>query len=461
MRSMLGWNRVLAVAALGFSVSGCGVNGGASWIEAPPAAQYGGGAAELGNFASKTGDKIQHIVIIIQENRSFDNLFQGFPGADTQSYGYINTGAKVALQPVNLATKWSVAHSSYTYFQACDGQGSVPGTNCKMDGFNLEYVTCGISGHPPCPIKYPQYSYVPQSETKPYFAMATQYVLADHMFASNFDEGSFVAHQYLIAGQASRAVNSPKSQWGCPGGPKDTVLTETEKRTFGPAIQACFNNSTLGDELDGAGVSWRYYAAGKEDSWSAYQAIRQIYNGPDWSKDIVAPSTQFFTDIKKGQLAAVSWIAPTCKNSDHDNCDSNQGPHWVATLVNAIGQSQYWKSTAIFVVWDDSGGLYDHVPPKLVDYDGLGFRVPLLVISPYARQHYVSHVPYEFGSLLRFVEDHFGLAPLAPSDKRATSPAKDCFNFLQPPRKFKVIPTSLNERYFENEPIDSRVPDDQ
>ncbi len=176
---------------------------------------------------------------------------------------------------------------------------------------------------------------------------------------------------------------------------------------------------------------------------------------------MIGPSTQFFTDVKNGVLPAVSWITPTCKNSDHDYCDSNHGPHWVATLVNAIGTSQYWKSTAIFVVWDDSGGLYDHVPPKLVDYDGLGFRVPLLVISPYAKQNYVSHVHYEFGSILRYVEDHFGLAQLAPSDRRAISPAKDCFDFSQPPRNFNPIPTFLNETYFENEPIDRRVPDSE
>ncbi|MGA8533476.1 MAG: alkaline phosphatase family protein, partial [Candidatus Tumulicola sp.] len=338
------------------------------------------------------GSKIQHIVIIIQENRSFDNLFQGFPGADTQSYGYISSGAKVTLKPLGLASKWDLEHGSRGFFVACDGQGSYPGTDCKMDGFNLEWVRyCGQSGEPRCPIKYPEYSYVPQSETKPYFAMATQYVLADKMFASNFDEGSFVAHQYLIAGQASAAVDSPTySPWGCVGGRKDTVVTETQQRTYGHRIQACFNNMTLGDELDTAGISWRFYAINKDNDWSGYQAIRHIYNGPDWNTNIVAPSTQFFTDVKNGALPEVSWITPSCQNSDHDYCDSNHGPHWVATLVNAIGESQYWKSSAIFVVWDDPGGFYDHVPPKRVDYDGLGFRVPLLVISPYAKQHYVS-----------------------------------------------------------------------
>ena len=106
-------------------------------------------------------------------------------------------------------------------------------------------------------------------------------------------------------------------------------------------------------------------------------------------------------------------------------------------------KSKFWNSTAIFVQWDDWGGLYDHVPPPYVDYDGLGFRVPLLVISPYAKQDYVSHVQYETASVLRFAEDLFGLDQLAAADRRATSPAADCFDFSQRPRKFVRIKAPL------------------
>ena len=127
-------------------------------------------------------------------------------------------------------------------------------------------------------------------------------------------------------------------------------------------------------------------------AWSAYQAIKHIYYGDDWSKDVITPQTRFFNDVSNGTLPAVSRITPTCVNSDHAGCGSNTGPDWVASLVNAIGESQYWDSTVIFVFWDDYGGWYDHVPPKLVDYDGLGIRVPLLVVSAYARKGYVSHV---------------------------------------------------------------------
>ncbi len=115
------------------------------------------------------------------------------------------------------------------------------------------------------------------------------------------------------------------------------------------------------------------------------------------------------------------------------------GPKWVASVVNAIGKSKYWKSTAIFVFWDEWGGWYDHVPPVYEDYDGLGFRVPMLIISPYAKQNYVSHVQYEHGSMLRFAEDEFGLPQMAASDTRANSPAADAFDFTQKPQALQDV----------------------
>ena len=156
----------------------------------------------------------------------------------------------------------------------------------------------------------------------------------------------------------------------------------------------------------------------------------------------------------------MTWVTPTCANSDHSSCYSTTGPDWVAAVVNAIGESPFWTNTVIFVMWDEWGGWYDHVKPPYVDYDGLGFRVPLLVISPYAKRGYVSHVQYEHGSLLKFVEDRFGLARLAATDARANSLEKDCFDFSQPPRLFQPIPTNMRPADFEREP-NQRPPDTQ
>ena len=411
-------------------------------------------------FPPKGVSAISHIVIVFQENRSFDNLFQGFAGADVQPYGYTANGKKITLQPVSLAAPWDLGHNSVSFFAACDGQGSYPGTNCKMDGFNRENKTCGSRGEPPCPNQYPQYAYVPRSETQPYFTMASQYVLADRMFASNFDASSYVSHQYIIAGQAASTVNYPATTWGCDGGPKDTVPTVTQVRGYGPRLQACFDYPTLGDELDAAGISWGYYASSLEDGsgnlWNAYQAVKHIRYGSDWTADVISPQTRFFSDVKNGKMRTVSWIMPTCRTSDHASCGSTSGPHWVASIVNAVGKSKYWNSTAIFIMWDDYGGWYDHVAPPMVDYDGLGIRVPLIIVSPYAKQGYVSHTQFEHGSLLRFIEDRFNLPRLGATDARANSPADDCFNFSAPPRAFTPIPARLGPADFERFPPDPR-----
>jgi phospholipase C len=392
--------------------------------------------------------KITHVVYIVQENRSFDNLFQGYPGANTVSKGQNSYGQTIALQPTSLKTVYHIDHSAYGMFEACNGTGSIPGTDCQMNGFNNESSYGGPTN--------PQYVYVPHGESKPYFDMAREWVVADNMFQSQLDE-SFVAHQYVIAAQAQSSVDLPDSLlWGCAGGSYDVVSTITADRSLdGPYQQACFDYQTLGDELDQAHLPWRFYAArydndagGNGGTWSGYQAIRHIFKGPDWKKDVISPNWRFITDVRAGKLAKFTWITPECFESDHSECGGGYGPSWVSALVNTVGESKFWDSTAIFVQWDDWGGLYDHVPPPYEDYDGLGFRVPLLVISPYAKKKYVSHVQYETASVLRFAEDLYGLAHLAAADRRAASPAGDCFDFSQSPRPFVKINAPVGPGFF-------------
>ncbi|MGC1380264.1 MAG: alkaline phosphatase family protein, partial [Candidatus Baltobacteraceae bacterium] len=128
------------------------------------------------------------------------------------------------------------------------------------------------------------------------------------------------------------------------------------------------------------------------------------------------------------------------------------------SIVNAIGQSQYWDTTALVIVWDDWGGGYDHGPPPQLDYAGLGFRVPMIVVSPYAKQGYVSHTQYEFGSVVRFVEDVWNLGRLGTTDTRAAS-IDDVFDFSQQPRKFTKIQAKYSKQYFERQ-LPSNVPVD-
>ena len=407
------------------------------------------------NLHKRSSPKIQHVVIIMQENRSFDNLFYKYPGANTATSGFNSTGQRVELKPISLKANYELDHTSADFFAACNGYPA--GQNCTMNGFNKE----GVAGDS-IP-QNPQYGYVPHKQSKLYFDMAAQYVLADDMFASNIDM-SFASHQYIIAGQANSAVDIPLvAPWGCGGGLNDTVTTLEQDRSYGPTEFPCFDSTTLADEIDAASLSWRYYASGSTSPssyiWSAFQAISHVYNGPEWTTNVISPQSQFLTDVAGGKLATVTWIVPTCANSDHLGCLSDTGPEWVASLVNAVGESSFWPNTTIFVMWDEWGGWYDHVAPPYVDYDGLGLRVPLLMISPYAKQNYVSHMQYEHGSILRYIENNFGLGQLAASDTRANDPAVDAFNYSQAPRTFVPFPTKMKPDDFIKALPDTRPPD--
>lgn len=454
-------SRTLLLASL---LAGCSSSIGAVPIKYNP----NGYASMVDNlFQHASGiTKIKHVVIIIQENRTFNNLFMGYPGATTKTYGYLSTGAKVALEPAPLdESHFLLDYSLSAFLQQCNGTGSIPGTDCKMNGFDKVPWRCGSSEK--CPIKYPPYSYVPKSQVKPYWDMAKQYVLADQMYASNLDESSFTSHQYIVAAQAMKAYDWPLSKdWGCEGGRTDKVSMLGPQRQYPDGSEVvCFNDKSLGQEADEAGITWADYsvAAGSEEGgggWDGYQANRYVYKGRDWKRNNIHPPSQFLADVSAGTLRQITWITPTLTNSDHLGSHSSTGPMWVASLVNAIGQSKFWDSTAVFIFWDDPGGFYDPEPPAYVDYDGLGLRLPLLIISPYAKKGYVSHVHYEHGSILKFAEDVFGLPQLSASDTRATSPASDCFDFNQKPRKFVKIGSPLDIQYFIHQAPDLRPPDD-
>ncbi len=446
--SVLGWFSLGAsVAAL--SIAGC------SQTSLP----YMQSGTALRALDGTGAGKITHVVYIVQENRSFDNMFQGYPGANTVSEGKNSKGQTIKLTPSKLGAYYDIDHSAQAMFAACDGTGSLPGTQCRMDGFDKEFADGGPTN--------PQYVYVPHDQSKPYFDMAHEGVLADNMFQSQLDE-SFVAHQYIIAAQADWSVDLPGGRWGCGGGNFDTETTITKERTIAKkTIHPCYDYQTLGDELDKAKLSWRFYAAtygsassGDGAEWSGYMAVKHIRDGPDWKKNVISPNWQFITDVKAGKLANFTWITPVCDDSDHTNCPDDYGPSWVSALVNTVGKSKFWNSTAIFIQWDDWGGLYDHVPPPYEDRDSLGFRVPLIVLSPYARRDRIAKKQYETASILRFAEDLYGLGQLAPADRRATSPAGECFDFKQKPLPFVKIKAPYPPKFFmHNRPSDYFAPD--
>jgi phospholipase C len=406
--------------------------------------------------------RITHVVILIQENRSFDNVFNGFPGADTVTTGRGHDGRTIALRPVSFVYKADLEHTHRAALMEYDAG--------KMDGWDLEHVDSAQKGPNADTLAY---GYLPRNEVRLYWDLARRYALADRMFQPVFGP-SFAAHQYLIAGQSAHVVDNPdqgsSSQffWGCDSPPDARALVNNVP---GRGIFPCFTYSTLADQLDSHNVTWRYYAPRADQLgaiWSAFDAIRAIRYGPDWHTNIVTPETAVLNDINKNRLAQVSWVVPNATNSDHAYpppepsrsvaVATNKGPQWVGSIINAIGRSKYWPNTAIFVVWDDWGGWYDHVVPPRVDDDGLGFRVPLIVISPYAKQGYVSHVQHEFGSILHFTEERFALGNLGVSDVRADD-LSDCFDFTKPAQEFAALRTGIDAAYFERDPVSDDPPD--
>jgi phospholipase C len=417
-----------------------------------------GPGAESAAVTAPMADPIQHVVVIVQENRSFDNLFQGYPGANSRNFGYDSEGNKILLHEASLATTYDLDHS-HTGFETEWRSG-------KMNGFDLE-KNSGTT------IADPAYAYAPYAEVKPYWDMAREFALADEMFQSN--EGpSFPAHQFLIAGQSGHfSKTDPQpldprslgplamsenigalgltSAAGCDSAAEGGKVQTIDQNLFqnkqpsseapGAKVAPCVNYDTILDELVAKGRTWSYYTPSYGTLWDAPDAISHIRYKPALWKNVKVPETSIFADIAGGKLASLSYVIPRAIYSDHANVTSNRGPDWVATVVNAIGTSAYWKHTVVIVVWDDWGGWYDHVTPTILSAYGDGFRVPALVISPYAKQGYVSHQRRDFGSILRLVENHFALPSLGQNDAYNEA-FGDCLDFSKPPRAFVPIATA-------------------
>lgn len=452
---------VLACAVAAFGFAGCSGGGGAGSAVTPVRQA----AAVSSNGVSTK--YVKHIVIMIQENRSFDNLFATFPGADGATYGYTHTGKKIALKKHGLAAA-DVNHDWSTFEAECDLHGST----CKMDGFDLAKINGNNPGGTYA------YQYVDPAQIGPYWSIAQNYALLDHMFQTQ-GSGSFTAHQDLIAGgtaidDTNSLIDYPSEWkvWGCdaPANTHTSLITvdDTYKLNKGPKPCLTYPTGTIRDLLDAKHVPWKYYSplyhpktGGAGSLWNAFAAIDAVRNGPEWTTNISMPQTNIFNDITNGTLPAVSWVIPDQIYSDHPRTDkgTDKGPEWIASVVNAIGESPYWKTTAVVILWDDWGGFFDHVAPKRYGSGQLGFRVPVLVVSPYVAAGKISHVNFEFGSILKFVEQTFDLGSLGTTDVRAKS-LGDVFQFKKPARSFVKIPASLSPEYFLHlppsyEPVDT------
>lgn len=372
-------------------------------------------------------EKIEHVVFIIKENRTFDNYFGTFPGADGATSGTISTGEVIPLGPTGDRTPRDISHSYQSAITAIDGGAMdqfdlIPGGN--QDGDFLAYTQ------------------LTESDIPNYFALARYFTLGDAMFSS-LTGPSFPNHLYTVGAQSGGAINNPNQggTWGCDSDDTTTVQVMDESGNISRQFP-CFDFATLVDSLQNAGLTWKYYAPGQGQSgyiWSALDAISHIRFSDLWQQNVVPPS-QFITDAKNGNLPNVSWIV-VGNGSEHPPGSSCVGENLTVRQLNAVMQGPQWNSTAVFITWDDFGGFYDHVPPPQVDNFGFGPRVPLLVVSPYAKPGNISHTVYEFSSLLTFVETRWNLPALTDRDSFAND-LFDTFDFGQQP----LAPLPLQER---------------
>ncbi len=447
----------------------------------------------------------QHVIVIVQENRTPDNLFQGLCVAPYGSSGQCSTTPTASqyniqtsnwvdktspngvTQPstVALANAYDLSHAHSAFTAMCDADPTTGA--CKMDG--SASVKCSGT----CPSK-PQFRYVDNSKgtVSPYLEMATQYGWANYMFQTN-QGPSFPAHQFLFGGTsapsaaddaagvyASENMSGTGKTAGCTAEAGTTVQL-IDPTGENQKMYPCFEHQTMADVLPPV-VTWRYYAPSAGSIWTAPNAIQHIClssgpggkcTGQEWKSNVDLTPADVLKDIAACNLRSVSWVIPTGANSDHAKGNDGGGPSWVTSIVNAIGNSSscdnqtgYWQNTAIFITWDDWGGWYDHEPPTLLtgpqgDYQ-YGFRVPLVVVSAYTKAGYINNLRHDFGSILRFVEHNFGVqeGALNFADARAKNDLTGFFDLTMAPREFKTINAPKNATFFINDKRKATDPDD-
>jgi phospholipase C len=370
---------------------------------------------------------IKHVVFLIKENRTFDNLFGTFPGAN----GAATANDSSTIRPLTRGTDGrlpgDIPHCYTCALRAWD--------NGRMDGFDQGGLTTKWA-----------FTRLDRDQLPNYWHWARRFVLADNFFASA-QGPSFPNHLYSIAAQSGGAVDNPRrhgffsNTFGCDAPSQQVVqVFDSEGRTR--YVPPCFDFETEGDLLNAAEIPWAYYAATEMQRgyiWSAYSAIRRYREHPKrWERHIFSVD-DVIQDIQKDALPPVTWITPRFQLSEHPETSFCYGENWTTKVINAIMRSDMWGDTAIFLTWDDYGGFYDHVPPPQVDRFGFGFRVPLLVISPYAKKGRIDHRLGEFSSVLRFIEDNWGLSQLTRRDRRAHNLTYD-FDFSGAPRAPDPLP---------------------
>ena len=418
---------------------------------------------------------IRHVVVIMQENRSFDHYFGTYPGAD-------GIPTRNAVPTVCIPDP-EARRCERPYHDRNDVNGGGPHAAAsatadidggKMDGFIGEAEragrNCAVPDNPRCGGATPDVmGYHDAREIPNYWTFAREFVLQDHMFEPNAS-WSLPQHLFMVS-EWSASCSIPLVPASCRNSLDAEASTPAAAQIRGNGSTwplAHFDWTDLTFLLHKAHVSWRYYLdEGSEPDcaddgmacpqrpqqrsvpgiWNPLPAFDTVHE--DGELGNVTGIESFFADAHRDRLPAVSWIVPNNRDSEHPPALVSIGQAYVTRLIDAIMSSPAWKSTAIFLSWDDWGGFYDHVAPPVVDQNGYGLRVPGLVISPYARRGYIDHQTLSHDAYVKFIEDVFlggarldprtdGRADPRPSVREKATILGDLradFDFSQPPRR--------------------------
>ena len=379
--------------------------------------------------------KIQHVIIIMQENRSFDHYFGTYPGADgipmqngTPTVCVPDPETKQCVKPFHDPNdkNYGGPHSEKDATADVDGG--------KMDGFvaqeragrkaacaNVNDPACSLNDQNPDVIGWHDAREIPN-----YWAYAQNFVLQDKMFEPNAS-WSLPEHLFMVSGWSARCrTTDPMTCVNALQNPESFLAQQIRQRAGLPMKRPVYAWTDLTYLLHKNNITWAYYVAegtqpdcedgamfctpkpqkaGTPQIWNPLPYFETVRKNGQLGN--IQPLDKFYDAAKQGKLPAVVWIVPNGKDSEHPTALVSDGQAYVTGLVNAIMQSPDWNSTAIFLSWDDWGGFYDHVAPPKVDENGYGLRVPGLVISPYAKKGYLDHQTLSFDAYLKFIEDDF------------------------------------------------------
>jgi phospholipase C len=452
---------IVVIAALAAALGACGGHG--AHVTAPPR-----GPALEGIH------KIRHIVVIMQENRSFDSYFGTYPGADGIPFGICLPDPVHHRCVAPFHDRQDLNFGGPHHIGAFDND--VDGG--RMDGFIQEAEAgqacsttnpfcgaCNSSSNFDCTDSV---GYHDGADIPNYWAYAKNFVLQDEMFEPNIS-WSLPAHLFLVS-EWSALCSVPGVAMSC----RNAVQAPANPPDFQPGSHPDYAWTDLTWLLYRHHVSWAYYVFNgtepdcEDDAAMSCKAVHQsaqtpgIWNPLPWFDTVrydgqlgnIQSLSSFFAAAKAGKLPAVSWITPNGTVSEHPPALVSAGQTYVTGLINAIMRSPDWKSTAIFLTWDDWGGFYDHVLPPVVDSNGYGLRVPGLLISPYAKTGYIDHQTLSFDAYAKFIEDDFlGGQRLDPATDGRPDPRPDVresspvlgdlaseFDFTQPPRPPLILP---------------------